>query len=158
VDIVASAFGLLILSPVFAALALVIKAASPGPVFFTQQRVGLGGKPFSCLKFRTMHTGSDATAHQALTARLVQGDRVMTKLDHMNDPRIIRGGDWIRRSCLDELPQLFNILLGHMSLVGPRPCIHMNSRRTAIASASACASLRADRAVAGERKEPDHVR
>jgi len=123
VDIVASAFGLLILSPVFAALALVIKAASPGPVFFTQQRVGLGGKPFSCLKFRTMHTGSDATAHQALTARLVQGDRVMTKLDHMNDPRIIRGGDWIRKSCLDELPQLFNILLGHMSLVGPRPCI-----------------------------------
>jgi len=123
VDLVASSFGLLILSPVFAALALVIKAASPGPVFFTQQRVGLGGKHFSCLKFRTMHTGSDATAHQALTARLVRGNRVMTKLDHMNDPRIIRGGDWIRRSCLDELPQLFNILLGHMSLVGPRPCI-----------------------------------
>jgi len=123
VDLVASSFGLLILSPVFAALALVIKAASPGPVFFTQQRVGLGGKHFSCLKFRTMHTGSDATAHQALTARLVRGNRVMTTLDHMNDPRIIRGGDWIRRSCLDELPQLFNILLGHMSLVGPRPCI-----------------------------------
>ena len=112
-----------ILSPVFAALALFIKAVSPGPVFFRQQRVGLGGKLFGCLKFRTMHTGSDATAHQALTAQLVRGDRVMTKLDRMNDPRIIRGGDWIRKSCLDELPQLFNILLGHMSLVGPRPCI-----------------------------------
>jgi hypothetical protein len=111
VDIVVSAFGLLILSPALAALALVIKAVSPGPVFFTQQRVGLGGKLFSCLKFRTMHTGSDATAHQALTARLVRGDRVMTKLDHLNDPRIIRGGNWLRKSCLDELPQLFNILL-----------------------------------------------
>jgi len=123
VDIAASSFGLLILSPVFAALALFIKAVSPGPVFFTQQRVGLGGKTFGCLKLRTMHTGSDATAHQALTAQLVRGDRVMTKLDRTNDPRIIRGGDWIRESCLDELPQLFNILLGHMSLVGPRPCI-----------------------------------
>ena len=97
-DIVASALGLLILSPLFATLALFIKAVSPGPVFFTQQRVGLGGKPFSCLKFRTMHTESDATAHQALTAQLVRGDRVMTKLDHMNDPRIIRGGVWIRKA------------------------------------------------------------
>ena len=123
VDIVASAFGLLILSPVFAVLALFIKAVSPGPAFFTQQRVGLGGKPFNCQKFRTMHNGSDAAAHQALTAQLVRGDRAMTKLDRLNDPRIIRGGDWIRKSCLDELPQLFNILLGHMSLVGPRPCI-----------------------------------
>jgi lipopolysaccharide/colanic/teichoic acid biosynthesis glycosyltransferase len=122
-DIVASSFGLLILAPVFAALALCIKAVSPGPVFFTQRRVGLGGKPFTCLKFRTMHAGSDATAHQALTAQLVRGDRVMTKLDHRNDPRIIRGGAWIRKSSLDELPQLINILLGHMSLVGPRPCI-----------------------------------
>jgi lipopolysaccharide/colanic/teichoic acid biosynthesis glycosyltransferase len=122
-DIGASAFGILLLSPLFAALAIFIKAASPGPVFFTQQRVGLGGKPFRCWKFRTMHAGSDATIHHALTAQLVRGDRVMTKLDNMNDPRVIRGGGWIRRSCLDELPQLFNVLLGHMSLVGPRPCI-----------------------------------
>jgi lipopolysaccharide/colanic/teichoic acid biosynthesis glycosyltransferase len=122
-DIVAASFGILISSPVFAVLALCIKAVSPGPVFFAQRRVGLGGKPFTCLKFRTMHTGSDATAHQSLTADLVQGDRVMTKLDHTDDPRIIRGGRWIRKSGLDELPQLFNIVLGHMSLVGPRPCI-----------------------------------
>jgi lipopolysaccharide/colanic/teichoic acid biosynthesis glycosyltransferase len=122
-DIVAASFGILVASPVFAALALFIKAVSPGPVFFAQRRVGLGGKPFTCLKFRTMHNGSDATAHQSLTAHLVQGDRVMTKLDHTDDPRIVRGGRWIRKSGLDELPQLFNILLGHMSLVGPRPCI-----------------------------------
>ena len=122
-DTVAASLGILILSPVFAALALYIKAVSPGPVFFRQWRVGLGGKPFTCLKFRTMHTGSDATAHQALTAQLVEGGRVMTKLDHGDDPRIIRGGRWLRKSALDELPQLFNILLGHMSLVGPRPCI-----------------------------------
>lgn len=122
-DVAASSLSILFLSPVFAALALYIKAVSPGPVFFKQWRVGLGGKPFSCLKFRTMHTGSDAAAHQSLTALLVQGDRTMTKLDHAEDPRIIRGGRWIRKASLDELPQLFNILLGQMSLVGPRPCI-----------------------------------
>jgi lipopolysaccharide/colanic/teichoic acid biosynthesis glycosyltransferase len=122
-DIAAAAFGFLLLSPLFAALALYIKAVSPGPVFFKQGRVGLGGKPFSCLKFRTMHVGSDGMAHQSLTTLLVRGDRVMTKLDHGEDPRIIRGGRWIRKSSLDELPQLFNILFGQMSLVGPRPCI-----------------------------------
>jgi lipopolysaccharide/colanic/teichoic acid biosynthesis glycosyltransferase len=107
----------------FAVLALCIKAVSPGPVLFTQRRVGLGGRPFTCLKFRTMHTGADTTAHQSHTAHLVRGDRVMTKLDHLHDPRIIAGGRWIRKAGLDELPQLFNILCGHMSLVGPRPCI-----------------------------------
>jgi exopolysaccharide production protein ExoY len=122
-DVVAASFGILALAPVFGALALFVKSVSPGPVLFTQRRVGLGGKPFGCLKFRTMHTGSDSEAHKSLTAHLVQGTRVMTKLDQANDPRIIRGGRWIRKSGLDELPQLFNILLGHMSLVGPRPCI-----------------------------------
>jgi lipopolysaccharide/colanic/teichoic acid biosynthesis glycosyltransferase len=122
-DVVAAALGLLILSPLFAALALCVKAISPGPVFFTQRRVGLGGKPFTCMKFRTMHAGADAIDHELLTTHLVQGDHVMTKLDHGHDARIIYGGRWIRKTGLDELPQLFNILLGHMSLVGPRPCI-----------------------------------
>jgi lipopolysaccharide/colanic/teichoic acid biosynthesis glycosyltransferase len=121
VDVAACAIGIVILSPLFAVLALCIKAVSPGPVLFTQRRVGLGGRPFTCLKFRTMHTGADTTAHQSHTAHLVRGDRVMTKLDHLHDPRIIAGGRWIRKAGLDELPQLFNILCGHMSLVGPRP-------------------------------------
>ena len=123
IDISFGAIGVLVFSPLFAALALGIKALSPGPVFFRQQRVGLGGKPFTCLKFRTMDAGADAALHQSLTAHLLRGDRVMTKLDHKNDPRIIRGGRLIRLTGLDELPQLFNVLQGHMSLVGPRPCI-----------------------------------
>jgi lipopolysaccharide/colanic/teichoic acid biosynthesis glycosyltransferase len=122
-DVAGASFCLVLLSPLFAALALYIKAVSPGPALFEQWRIGLGGKPFSCLKFRTMHIGADAAAHQSLTAVLVQGDRVMTKLDHAEDNRIIRGGRWIRKASLDELPQLFNILRGQMSLVGPRPCI-----------------------------------
>ncbi|MCX6866574.1 MAG: sugar transferase [Verrucomicrobia bacterium] len=122
-DVVVASCGILILSPLFAALAICIKALSPGPVLFKQRRVGLGGKPFTCLKFRTMHHGSGSTQHQSLTKHLVHGHCAMTKLDLGHDPRIICGGRWIRQSGLDELPQLFNILLGHMSLVGPRPCI-----------------------------------
>jgi lipopolysaccharide/colanic/teichoic acid biosynthesis glycosyltransferase len=111
------------MSPVFLLLALYIKAVSRGSVLFRQQRVGFDGKPFTCFKFRTMHAEADSGVHRALTDSLMRGDRVMMKLDRKNDPRIIRGGRWIRKSALDETAQLFNVLLGEMSLVGPRPCI-----------------------------------
>jgi len=127
-DIVGSAIIILLLSPLFLLVALYIKAVSPGPVFFRQQRIGYGGQPFTFLKFRTMKPGSDSSGHQAYLASLIHGadeqagvEAPMTKLDH--DPQIIRGGNVLRKSCLDELPQLFNVLRGDMSLVGPRPPI-----------------------------------
>jgi lipopolysaccharide/colanic/teichoic acid biosynthesis glycosyltransferase len=104
-DIAAAFVGLLLLAPLFGLAALWIKADSPGPVFFRQQRVGRHGKPFSIYKFRTM------TAARATTIELTVG----------NDSRITRAGDFLRHYKLDELPQLINVLQGTMSLVGPRP-------------------------------------
>jgi lipopolysaccharide/colanic/teichoic acid biosynthesis glycosyltransferase len=105
-DVVASALGLLVLSPVFAVVAAIIKLDSPGPVFFRQTRVGRGGRPFRIYKFRSM---------------VADAERAGTALTVRADPRITRVGGFIRRSKLDELPQLVNVLVGDMSIVGPRP-------------------------------------
>jgi lipopolysaccharide/colanic/teichoic acid biosynthesis glycosyltransferase len=127
-DILGAATCLLILSPLFLLIAVFIKIVSPGPVLFKQQRVGYGGHPFTFLKFRTMRQGSDSSEHQAYLVTLINGDsdkknsdKPMTKLD--DDPQIIPLGNLLRKSCLDELPQLINVLCGDMSLVGPRPPI-----------------------------------
>jgi len=128
-DIVGAGLGIALLSPVFLLSALLIKIVSPGPVFFTQERVGQGGQVFRFLKFRTMHVNADTNGHQQHLVKLIRGAddpnsaeaRPMHKLD--NDTRIIPFGRFLRSSCVDELPQLFNVLLGDMSLVGPRPCI-----------------------------------
>ncbi|MEQ1807382.1 MAG: sugar transferase [Burkholderiaceae bacterium] len=105
-DIAASAVGLLLLAPLLLVLALCVKLDSPGPVFFRQERVGRHGKSFRIFKFRTM--------------REVQGEDDF-RLAAAGDPRITRVGAWLRRSKLDELPQLIDVLRGTMSLVGPRP-------------------------------------
>jgi lipopolysaccharide/colanic/teichoic acid biosynthesis glycosyltransferase len=105
-DVVGSALGLLFLLPVLAVVAVIIKLDSPGPVFFRQERVGLGGRSFRIFKFRSMVAGA-AHAGTALTVRA--------------DARITRVGAFLRRSKLDELPQLLNVLTGDMSIVGPRP-------------------------------------
>ncbi|HET7904458.1 MAG TPA: exopolysaccharide biosynthesis polyprenyl glycosylphosphotransferase, partial [Candidatus Eisenbacteria bacterium] len=105
-DLVFSAVGLVLLAPVLAALALWVKLDSPGPVFYAQERVGMNGRRFRMLKFRTMRVGADAG-----------GARWTTK----DDPRRTRGGTILRRFSLDELPQLWNVFVGDMSLVGPRP-------------------------------------
>lgn len=105
-DLLGSALALLLLLPLLAVLALLIKSDSPGPVFFRQERVGRGGRTFHIHKFRTMV----ADAPQRGLALTVGAD-----------PRITRSGAWLRRTRLDELPQLIDVLLGHMSLVGPRP-------------------------------------
>ncbi|HSQ60512.1 MAG TPA: undecaprenyl-phosphate glucose phosphotransferase [Acidobacteriota bacterium] len=105
-DLVFSAVGLVLLAPVLAALAVWVKLDSPGPVFFAQERVGMNGRRFRMLKFRTMRVGAD------------QGGAQWTTKD---DPRRTRGGTILRRFSLDELPQLWNVLVGAMSLVGPRP-------------------------------------
>lgn len=108
--------------PVMLFLTLWIKLASPGPVFFRQERVGYRGKRFMILKFRTMKVNVETRTHESHLEQLINANVPMTKLDSAGDPRIIRGGRIIRAMGLDELPQLFNVLRGEMSLVGPRPC------------------------------------
>jgi exopolysaccharide biosynthesis polyprenyl glycosylphosphotransferase len=116
-DVVGSTLGLLVLSPLLLAVAALIKATSPGPVFFKQKRVGADEEVFLCYKFRSMR--ADAEQRQAdLEARNEAGGAIFKMKD---DPRITRVGHFIRRWSIDELPQLINVLKGEMSLVGPRP-------------------------------------
>ena len=118
-DFLAVLLGLLILAPVFAAIALAIKLEDGGPVFFSQTRIGAGGKPFRVWKFRSMVTDAERVRKE-LEAHS-ERDGVCFKM--RRDPRITRIGAMLRRTSLDELPQLFNVLGGEMSLVGPRPAL-----------------------------------
>ena len=117
VDVVASLIGILLLLPVLPFIILLIKRDSPGPVFFTAKREGLNGRDFPCLKLRTMRVGADKQQRALYERNEVDGPQFNVE----NDPRITRVGRWLRRCNIDELPQLLNVLLGHMSLVGPRP-------------------------------------
>jgi lipopolysaccharide/colanic/teichoic acid biosynthesis glycosyltransferase len=117
IDVFGAGLGLLMLSPLLLLTVLLIKLTSRGPVFFTQIRDGLGGCPFRIVKFRTMFVGADARK-AALRAQSEQ-DGPCFKMK--NDPRITRIGRYLRKSCIDELPQLWNVLKGDMTLVGPRP-------------------------------------
>ncbi len=117
IDVAAAGTALAMLSPVLALIAMMIKLTSPGPVLFGQWRAGLGGKPFWILKFRTMVT--DAEAQKASLRKHSEQDGPAFKMAH--DPRITRIGKLLRTTSLDELPQLWNVLKGDMSLVGPRP-------------------------------------
>jgi lipopolysaccharide/colanic/teichoic acid biosynthesis glycosyltransferase len=127
-DILGALAGLILLSPLFLFLTIFIKVVSPGPVFFKQKRVGYMGKPFTLWKFRTMKADNDTATHQQHVRNLIQGGDPMKKLDEKRDPRIIPLGRVLRRSCVDELPQLINVLRGEMSLVGPRPCLPYEAR------------------------------
>ncbi len=118
IDIAASLAGLVVLSPVFLTLAAIIIIEDGRPVFFFQKRVGLNGRVFRFYKFRSMVRNADAIKTQLL-AQNESGDGVIFKMK--KDPRITRIGGFLRRYSLDELPQLINVLLGDMSLVGPRP-------------------------------------
>jgi lipopolysaccharide/colanic/teichoic acid biosynthesis glycosyltransferase len=132
-DIVGSILLLLLFFPVFLVIGLAIKATSEGPILFKQQRIGQYGKRFMFLKFRSMHTDNDPAVHQEYVVKLIAGDApchsgngngaygAVYKLTE--DSRITPLGAFLRRSSLDELPQLVNVLLGQMSLVGPRPAL-----------------------------------
>jgi lipopolysaccharide/colanic/teichoic acid biosynthesis glycosyltransferase len=132
-DIVGSTLVLVILAPVFVVVALAIKASSKGPVLFRQRRVGQYGRPFTFLKFRSMHVGNDSSVHREYVTQLIAGEAQRNPCKGngngigvyklTNDARITRVGVFLRRSSLDELPQLLNVLNGEMSLVGPRPAI-----------------------------------
>jgi len=103
-------------------VSLWIKIVSPGPIFYWQQRVGYQKKLFRIFKFRTMHVNADTRVHETHFERLMADDTPMAKLDS-RDTRLIRFGRFLRSTGLDELPQIFNVLRGEMSLVGPRPCL-----------------------------------
>lgn len=118
-DVIVSLAGLLVMSPLLAGIAAWIKADSDGPIFFTQTRAGRDGRPFVLWKFRTMH--KDAEARRAELEPQSEGPGLLFKLKE--DPRITRAGRTLRRYSLDELPQLWNVLRGDMSLVGPRPAL-----------------------------------
>jgi lipopolysaccharide/colanic/teichoic acid biosynthesis glycosyltransferase len=123
IDILASTLLLVCLTPLFLLVALFIKIVSPGPVFHRQERIGYLGRKFTFWKFRTMHVNNDATGHRQYLGHLIENDAPMTKMDDVRDDRIIPFGMFLRNSCIDELPQLINVLKGEMSLVGPRPCL-----------------------------------
>ncbi len=117
---------LILLAPVFAVIALAIRIDSPGPVFFRQQRFGLGLAEFTMNKFRTMHTGTSAERHREFVLSLIRDGRpadggTLYKMEE--DERITRVGSVLRRLSLDEMPQLWNVVVGEMSLVGPRPSL-----------------------------------
>lgn len=119
-DIVVSAFALLISSPLMLGTAIAIKLDDGGPIFFSQQRIGLHGKPFTMYKFRSMVTNAEELKKK-LAEENGQTDRFIFKMK--NDPRITKVGHFIRKTSLDEFPQFFNVLKGDMSLVGPRPAL-----------------------------------
>ena len=128
-DVAGSSMALIILSPIFLAIAVAIKLSSPGPILFRQKRVGQYGVPFTFLKFRSMYSGNDSQVHMEYVKRFIAGNvnpgapeepgKVVYKITE--DPRVTRVGRFLRNTSLDELPQFLNVLRGEMSLVGPRP-------------------------------------
>ena len=122
---------LTLLSPVLLLIAVLIKSVSRGPLFFKQTRIGYLGKPFTIWKFRTMHLNAETSSHQQHLQQLINSDKPMQKLDAKNDPRIIPLGTLLRKSGLDEVPQLFNVLRGEMSVIGPRPCLPYEAEKFA---------------------------
>jgi lipopolysaccharide/colanic/teichoic acid biosynthesis glycosyltransferase len=119
IDIAGAGIGLAILSPLLVGIAAYIKCVSRGPVFFRQRRYGLAGRPFMVWKFRTLQVNEADTTQRAYMAELMENEKPMVKRDRQLD--IIPGGRVLRKLGLDELPQLFNVLRGEMSIVGPRP-------------------------------------
>ena len=116
-DLMMTSFGLIVIAPILAAIALAVKLEDGGPVIFRQTRVGLDGSTFTMLKFRSMHTDAESR----LAELRAQNPHIGTMFKMQDDPRITRTGKLLRKFSLDELPQLFNVLSGSMSLVGPRP-------------------------------------
>lgn len=112
-----------LLVPVMICIAVLIRLVSSGPVLFRQERIGYLGERFMCIKFRTMFVGADIGVHQGHLNQLMTSNAPMVKMDSKGDPRLIPFGLLLRSCGLDELPQIFNVLCGDMSLVGPRPCV-----------------------------------
>ena len=126
IDILGSLAALILLAPLFLLIGIAVKMSSPGPTLFRQERIGQFGRPFKFLKFRTMCTHSSSRVHELYVKDLITGNPTAAKngvYKIQQDPRITAVGSLLRRSSLDELPQFWNVLIGDMSLVGPRPPI-----------------------------------
>jgi len=128
-DIAFSLVVLVLASPLYLALALLVKLTSPGPVFYVQRRIGRGYRSFGCIKFRTMRVDADRTLHAMLARSPELRQEFERDFKLKRDPRITPIGSFLRRSSLDELPQFINVLLGHMSVVGPRPIVKAEMQR-----------------------------
>lgn len=123
-DLVFAVFLLVIAAPVLLAVIVLLKLDSPGPAIFRQERCGRGRRRFEVLKFRTMHVNASAEPHRRYIAALAAGEASADGLQKLtNDPRVTRVGGFLRRTSIDELPQLVNVALGQMSIVGPRPAL-----------------------------------
>lgn len=130
IDVTGSIFIVLLMLPFMLVISVLIKLTSDGPVFFKQERIGRFGKRFNLLKFRSMHVNNDSSIHKQYVSKLITSDDTLPETDSTgqvykitNDPRVTPIGRFIRKTSLDELPQLLNVLMGDMSLVGPRPPI-----------------------------------
>ncbi|KQR22930.1 undecaprenyl-phosphate galactose phosphotransferase WbaP [Deinococcus sp. Leaf326] len=123
IDLFGSVFGTLLISPVLLLIALAIKLDSPGPAVYRARRLGRDGKPFDCFKFRSMHRDAEAKLQEVLAADPALRAEFEATHKLKDDPRVTRVGNFIRKTSLDEFPQLFNVILGEMSLVGPRPIV-----------------------------------
>lgn len=115
--------------PLMILVMILIKAGSPGPIFYRQERVGFQRKLFMIFKFRSMKVNADTKSHERHFATLMDDNSPMTKLDATGDPRLVPLGRLLRATGLDELPQIFNVIRGEMSLVGPRPCLPYEFQR-----------------------------
>jgi exopolysaccharide production protein ExoY len=122
-DVIAAVIGLSLFAPLFLACYLLVRAGVGGPVIFRHRRIGFGGREFDCLKFRTMAADAERRFEQHLAADPDAAREWMKNHKLQDDPRVTRIGKILRRTSLDELPQLFNILKGEMSLIGPRPIV-----------------------------------
>jgi len=123
IDIVIALAAILFLLPLLLVIALCVYAADPGPILFAQTRIGYRGRRFRCLKFRTMAVDAERRLHDLLERDPAARAEWAANHKLRDDPRIVGIGRFLRKSSLDELPQLFNVLVGHMSLVGPRPIV-----------------------------------
>ena len=134
VDVASAVAGLVLLSPLAGAVAIMIKREDAGPVLFRQRRVGLHGRPFEVVKFRSMVPDAEDRRADLLAHNELNGPVFKVTAD----PRITRTGRWLRRYSIDELPQLWNVLRGEMSLVGPRPPLPRRWPPTTCGTAEGC--------------------
>ncbi len=123
IDLVGASIGLLVAAPILLVVAALIRGSSRGPVVFRHERLGKDLEPFRCLKFRTMHRDSERIIEELRRTQPEIDAEFSSNFKLSDDPRVTRLGRFLRKSSLDELPQLFNVLRGEMSLVGPRPII-----------------------------------
>jgi exopolysaccharide production protein ExoY len=128
-DLLAVATAIILLAPLLIGIAVLVLATSPGPVFYGHERIGFGGKSFKCWKFRTMVVNGDVVLDRCLRRDPAMRDEWTKTQKLRDDPRVTSVGRVLRKLSIDELPQLFNIVMGDMSIVGPRPIVTDEARR-----------------------------